>query len=150
MTTNTRSQTGFTLIEMLVASVLMIVGVYSILAVLPQAARTSNKAGHLSTLNHLASEQIEHLRSLNYADATLTAGTHPTLQFGTYPVPGFPGEFSMRWIVSAGPTDGSGTVESRMKTVSVEATYFVRYDLSGNPIENPDGLKVTFRTFLSE
>ena len=141
------------LIEVLAASVVMVVGVYAILAVFPQALRISRDSGRASALNHLGSQQIEYLRSLDYGHTDLAIGTHPTLQNDStgqnyYPVSGFPEEHSMRWIVSAGPKDGSGTVEALMKTVIVEATFRVRYDASANPIEIPESLSVAFQTFL--
>ena len=155
MTGRARSQAGFTLIEVLVASFVMIVGIFAVLAVFPQALRTTRESGRASVLNHLAAQQVEYLRSVGYAHTDMATGTHPSIANDStgqkyYPVSGFAEQYSMRWIVSSGPTDGTGTAESQMKTVRIEATYLIRYDNSANPISDPDGIEVEFATFLSE
>ena len=150
-----RSQAGFTLVEVLVASVIMMIGVFGVLAAFPQSFRSAKKSGHQSVLNHLVSEQLDDLRSLDYADSTLALGTHPTQQTDSqsqryYPVAGFPEEFSLRWTVSNGPTDQSGASVANMKIVVVEGTYLVRYTSGGAPIEQTDSVTVVVPTYLAE
>jgi uncharacterized protein (TIGR02598 family) len=144
-----------TLVEVLVASVIMIVGLLSVMAIFPQSMGTARESSRILVLNRLATEQLEELRSLNYEDSDLSSGTHPTLQFDSngdryYPVTGFPEEYSLRWAVQAGPTDGSGTAEPNMKTIVVEATYWVRYTAGGVPIENPGSVTTQFQTLLAD
>jgi prepilin-type N-terminal cleavage/methylation domain-containing protein len=146
---------GFTLVEVLVASAVMTVGVYAVLAVFPQALRITRDSGRLSTLSHLAAQQVEYLRSIDYGSSELALGTHPTIQTDAggskyYPVSGFDEVYSMRWIVTAGPTTGSGSAQADMKTVRIEATHRIRYDDSGNVIDNPEGLSVVLRTFIAD
>ena len=155
MRPNNNRQSGFTLIEVLVASVVMMVGVFSLLAVFPQALRMTRESGRTSVLNHLAAQQVEYLRSIDYGGSDLATGTHPTIANDStgakyYPVSAFSEEYSMRWIVGAGPTDGTGTAEAAMKSVTIEVTYLIRYDNSANPIDNSDGIQVMFRTYLAE
>ncbi len=150
-----RSQAGFTLIEVLVASLIMLVGVFGILAAFPNAFRSAKKSGHRSVLNHLVGEKLDDLRSVDYADSSLTLGTHPTQQVDSqsqryYPVPGFPEEFSVRWTVSNGPTDKSGASVAGMKIVVVEGAHLVRYTSSGTPIEETDSVTVVVPTYLAE
>jgi prepilin-type N-terminal cleavage/methylation domain-containing protein len=150
-----KRQSGFTLIEVLIASVVMTVGVFSILAVFPQSLRMTRESGHMSVLNHLAAQQVEYLRSVGYGHTDMAIGTHPTIASDStgkkyYPVSGLDEEYSMRWIVSTGPTDGTGTAEASMKTVTIEATYLIRYDISADPIADPDGIQITFTTFVSD
>ena len=150
-----RSQAGFTLLEVLVASVIMIVGVFGVLAVFPNAFRSAKESGHRSVLHHLVGEKLDDLRSVDYADSSLALGIHPTQQSDSqsqryYPVPGFPEEFSVRWTVSAGPTDGSGGSLAKMKIVVVEGTYLVRYSSSGTPIEKAGSVTVIVPTYLAE
>ncbi len=107
-----RSESGFTLVEVLVASLIMIIGVFGVLAAFPQAFRSAKESGHRSVLNHLVGEKLDDLRSLDYSDTSLALGTHPAQQVDSqsqryYPVPGFPEEFSLRWTVSNGPTEQS-------------------------------------------
>ena len=150
-----RSQAGFTLLEVLVASVIMIVGVFGVLVTFPNAFRSAKESGHRSVLNHLVSEKLDELRSLDYSDSTLALGTNPTQQFDSqaqryHPVSGFPEEFSLRWTVSNGPTDQSGASVARMKIVVVEGTYLVRYTSSGTPIEETDSVTVVVPTYLAK
>ena len=150
-----RSQAGFTLLEVLVASVIMIVGVFGVLAVFPHAFRSAKESGHRSVLQHLVGEKLDDLRSVDYADSSLALGTHPTQQFDSqtqryYPVQGFPEEFSVRWTVLNGPTDSSGGSVAKMKIVVVEGTYLVRYSSSGTPIEETNSVTVVVPTYLAE
>ena len=150
-----RSQAGFTLVEVLVASIIMTVGVFGVLAAFPHSFRSAKESGHRSVLTHLVSEKLDDLRSLDYADSSLDPGTHPTQQFDSqgqryYPVQGFPEEFSVRWTVTDGPTDWSGAPEDEMKIVVVEGTHLVRYTVSGTPIEDTGSVTVVVPTYLAE
>ncbi|MDH3285087.1 MAG: hypothetical protein OEQ13_10130 [Acidobacteriota bacterium] len=146
---------GVSLVEALIASLLMIVGIVSIMGVFPETYQRTTDAGRKSKVNHLAVEAVERLRSLDYADADLTAGTHPApvidgLGRRFYPVTGMPLEFTLRWDVSAGPTDGSGTAHPDMKTVEVRAGYNVWYDAADDLISGERGFVMTFTTFITE
>lgn len=150
-----RSASGFTLIEVLVATVIMIVGVFGLMAVFPTAYRTTKDSGRVSVLHHLASERLDQLRSLDFDHSSLGMGVHPAVQAdstGTfyYPLTGFDEEYSLRWIVLPGPTDATGNPVARMKTVVVEATHDVRYSTSGDPLPSVSGSTTTLRTFLTD
>ena len=143
-----------TLVEVLVASVVLMIGVLGTLAVYPQAIGTVHRSNHMLILNQLANEKLESLRALDYDHADLSVGVHPAQQIDSkgdyyYAVPGFPDEYSVRWAVQAGPTDGSGTSEPNIKTVVVEATYWVRYTPGGLPIENDGSLDTRFQTYVT-
>ena len=143
-----------TLVEVLVASLVMVIGVLSTLAVFPQAIRTAHRSSHMLVLNQLANEKLDSLRALDFDHADLSVGVHPVQEFDSmgdlyYPVPGFPDEYSLRWRVQAGPTDGSGTPEANIKTVVIEVTYWVRYTAGGAPIENVGSLSTPFQTYVS-
>jgi Tfp pilus assembly protein PilV len=144
-----------TLVEVLVASLIMIAGLVSVMAVFPQSLGTARESSRHLVLNRLAMEKLELLRSLDFDDADLSPGVHPTIQFDSngnryYPVSSFPEEYSLRWTVQAGPTDGSGTAEPEMKTITVEATYWVRYTSGGVPVENAESVTTRFRTVVAE
>ena len=148
-------ESGFSLVEVLIASVLLIVGVVSMLAVFPQSFRNSTNSGRAAVLNHLAVEKIEELRGLLLTHDDLTVGTHPAQGSDStgqkyYPATGFDEDVSLRWRVSAGPTDGDGIAEPDIRTVVVEATYRVRYTLAGEPITNENSLATSFGTLLTE
>jgi len=143
------------LVEVLVASLIMIAGLVSVMAVFPQSLGTARESSRVLVLNRLAMEKLELLRSLDFDDGDLSLGVHPAIQFDSngnryYPVSSFPEEYSLRWTVQAGPTDGSGTAEPDMKTITVEATYWVRYTSGGAPVENAGSVTTRFRTFVAD
>ncbi len=149
-------QAGFSLVEVLIASVIMIVGVFGVMAVFPQTLRSTKQSGRMSVLSQLAIEKMEQLRSRDLSDADLLIGTHPpkvddSTSQKYYPVPGFPEEYSLRWVVTAGPSDGAGNAEAQMRSVAVEATYRVRYiGVSSQPDYGTDSLELTSSTFVTD
>ena len=149
------SQSGVTLIEVLVALLLLAVGMIGVMAVFPQVLGSVRNSGRNLSLDQIASEKLESLRALDDADSDLALGVHPALQTDSsgaryYPVPGYPENYSLRWEVLAGPTDAAGTAEPKMKTVVVEATYLTRYTLGGTAVQQPGSMETRFRTFLTE
>jgi len=138
----------------LVASVVLMLGVLGTLAVFPQAIGTAHRSSHMLVLNQLANERLDALRALDIGHADLSVGVHPLQVFDSkgdryYPVPGFSEDYSLRWTVQAGPTDGTGTPEPNIKTVVVEATYWVRYTAGGVPVENDGSLGTRFQTYVT-
>jgi len=143
-----------TLVEVLVASLVLVIGVLGTLAAFPQAFGTAHRSSHMLVLNQLANEKLDSLRALDLDDADLSVGVHPVQGFDSngdlyYPVPGFSDDYSLRWTVQAGPTDSSGTPEANMRTVVVEVTYWVRYTAGGLPIENDGSLGTRFQTYVA-
>ena len=146
-------QSGFSLVEVLIASVVLIVGITAVIAAFPQAYRTTTDAGRMSVLNHLINEKMEELRSLEITDSDLSIATHPAQANDSggnkyYPVPGLSEEYSLRWVVSAGPTDGGGTAEPEMRTVVVQATFMTRYTTAGAPLTTERSIEVRSLTYL--
>ena len=147
-------QSGFTLVEVLVASLVLVVGVLGMLAVFVQAFNDTTNSGRSVVLNHLAAEKLEELRSLPFDVDELSTGTHPDQANDAtgqkyYPAPGFDEDISLRWEVGAGPTDGSGTPEPSIKTIVVEATYRVRYTVEGVPITSATSLEASSGTLIT-
>ena len=149
-----RGQEGLTLVEVLIASLVLLIGILGMMSVFPQAIGAAHRSSHTLVLNQLAKEKLESLRGLDYDHADLAVGVHPAQQFDSngdryYSVPGFAEDYSLRWTVQAGPTDGSGTAEPDIKTVVVESTYWVRYTLGGVPIENNRSLSMQYQTYIT-
>jgi prepilin-type N-terminal cleavage/methylation domain-containing protein len=71
----TRSH-GFTLVEVLVALMVFVVGVLSIAAMMPTGSRSVNRSGDQTRASELASACAERLLSTSYADADLFSGAH--------------------------------------------------------------------------
>jgi type IV pilus modification protein PilV len=75
MTTRIRSE-GFTLVEVLVALMVFVVGVLSIAAMMPTGSQSVNRSGDETRASELASACAERLLSTSYTDADLTSGVH--------------------------------------------------------------------------
>jgi Tfp pilus assembly protein PilV len=138
----------------LLAGSILAVGILGLLALYPQSLESARRSGESLVLHQLANERMEALRSLAHDDADLNAGVHPATVFDSngdryYPVSGFPEQYSVRWTVQAGPTDGTGTAEPNMKTVTVEASYRVRYTAGGDPITENASQTVPLRIYLA-
>ncbi len=147
-------EAGVTLVEVLVAMVILALSLTAMMALFPQAFRSTNDAGRMSLLNRLASQKIEELGSQPLGHADLSIGTHPGQQTDSsganyYPLPGYGEEFSLRWIVTAGPTDGTGTPEAGVRTTRVEATYLTRY-ASTTAVRGPGSLEATLTTYVTD
>jgi len=143
-----------TLVEVLVASAVLLIGILGTRAAFPLAIGAAHRASHTLVLNQLANGKLEALRALDYDHADLAIGVHPAQKFDSgggryYPVPGFSNDYSLRWTVQAGPTDGTGTAEPNIKVVVVESTYWVRYTAAGVPIENNGSLSSRFQTYVT-
>ena len=150
-----KAQSGFTLIEVLIASVVLAVSIVGMLAAFPQAFRATMSSGQVAVLNYLATEKLEQLRALPYDDSDLNAGVLPALATDStgqryYPVPRYDENFSLRWTVSNGPTDGTGTPVPFIKTVVVEATHRTRYTILGVRIMNENSLTAVIGTLVTE
>lgn len=147
-------QEGLTLVEVLIASLVLLIGILGMMAVFPQAINAAHRSSHTLVLNQLAKESLESLRALDYDHADLAVGVHPAQQFDSngdryYSVSGFDEDYSLRWTVQAGPTDGSGTAEPDVKTVVVESTHWIRYTSGGVPIENDRSLSMQYQTYIT-
>src|SRR5680860_783702 len=73
-----QKQRGFTLIEVLVASLLLMIVLIPLLGIFISSVSASLKAETENAASLLAQEQIEELRGLNYASLTLNSKDHST------------------------------------------------------------------------
>ena len=146
-----KGQKGTTLVELLVAIVILAVGIIGTIAVLPQAYRGITRAGRISTINHLGYQKIDELRTkanANWGHADVTDGAHPTTPAARMVGSTFP-NYSITWTIDDGsppiPTGGG------IKTIIVEVGYLL-YDSSGNAISPPPNQRLSkkFQTFVSE
>ena len=65
-----RTLTGFTLIELIISIVILIVGLVGVLLIIPLAQRASGRSALASRASILASEKIEELKSKGYEELT--------------------------------------------------------------------------------
>jgi prepilin-type N-terminal cleavage/methylation domain-containing protein len=68
-----RRQEGFTLVEILIATVLVAIGVLSTVGVMASAQKLSLVAERQTTLAHRAQRELERLQSLSYVSLAMTA-----------------------------------------------------------------------------
>lgn len=146
---------GFTVIEMLVASTILVVALLGVAAVLPVADITLHQSGQVSKAVSLAQEMIEMIKNDRFTTLTEYHGVD-TRTTSTYPVdnpiPPIPGSNAnflggtnvTKWAndihlflaTGSGITGGYGTIS--VATVATDST--------GNPILR----KVTVRVFWTE
>jgi prepilin-type N-terminal cleavage/methylation domain-containing protein len=69
-------QGGFTLIEILIAMVVLGFGILAVASMQTSAARGTALGRRLTEANNLASQQIELFKTLPYADASIASGSH--------------------------------------------------------------------------
>ncbi len=69
---------GFTLIEILVAMVILSVSIIGIMALLPNDYRLITAAGRISAMNHIGQQTLDQLRGLPSSFLDLQEGTHPS------------------------------------------------------------------------
>ncbi len=142
------SVNGFSLVEVLVAMLVLSVGVIGVMAVFPQAYRDVTQAGRVSTLNHLGYKKMDELKTLGFGNAALAGSVSPgtvhsdntltlipgsssgyyysVIDPGTSDPPGNEYEnYSIKWnVISDFPITG-------VSTVIIETGWGISYDSSG-------------------
>src|SRR5882762_3154842 len=71
------SERGISLVEVLIALVVLSVGIMAVGGIFPAGTRTELQTRMQSTANYYAQQQLEQLRALHWDDAALNAGRHP-------------------------------------------------------------------------
>jgi prepilin-type N-terminal cleavage/methylation domain-containing protein len=72
-----RSERGMSLVELVVALVVLSIGVLAIGGVFPAGSRAQLQDKMMTTGSYYAQQKIEDLEGLTWSDATLTDGRHP-------------------------------------------------------------------------
>ena len=91
-----------TMIEMMIALIVLSIGLLGIAAIFPAGRRFSNRDRLMTTASDLALQKLEQIRTYSYSDANLTVGTHPTVSGETV---GPNNRFVRWWTVSQIATD---------------------------------------------
>jgi prepilin-type N-terminal cleavage/methylation domain-containing protein len=114
-------QAGFSLIELMVALVLLGIGILSIANVFPLGSRTQLRDRLRTSAADLAQQKMEQLHVVNWSDALLSVGTHPDANGETLTLTN-EGTFNRRWIVQS---QAGAFADMKMVTVRVTWTYQV-------------------------
>ena len=98
-----RSERGITLIEMMIALVVLSLGVLAIAQLFPAGTRRQVSDRMLTTANNYAQQKLEDLSGVAWTDTTLTDGQHPT----TDELLGSNGQWKRHYVVAtmASPLD---------------------------------------------
>lgn len=68
---------GFSLVEVLIALIVMAIGIFSVARMFPAGARGQVQDRLTIGANDYVQEKLEYLRGLTWSDANLTEGRHP-------------------------------------------------------------------------
>jgi len=130
-------QTGFTILELLVASVIMIVALLGIAAVLPTADMTIHQSGQMTKAISLAQEMIEAVRNDSANDPELYDGVNTTNSstfppdvgttfFGTTTLNKWKNDINLVLAPGAGITNGVGTIDVSIVTSNTAGATILR------------------------
>lgn len=72
-----RSQRGMTLIELMVAMVVLTLGVLAVGRMFPAGSRAQLQDRMMTAGNNYAQQQVEQLQGLTWSDASVSLGRHP-------------------------------------------------------------------------
>jgi prepilin-type N-terminal cleavage/methylation domain-containing protein len=122
-----RAQRGATLVELLVALVVLAIGVLAVAQLFPAGSRGQLRARMRTVGNNYAQDKIEELNTLTWGDVGLSVGTHPAETLGSS------GKWRRSYTVEAmaAPMDNLRRVTVRVswtttRPETVTATTYVR------------------------
>lgn len=111
MTDMMRNEKGSSVVEIMVALVVLGIGLVSAMRVLPESSTKTTRSRNKTTAVNIAQEKIEELMGRPYADADLAAGNHDDAD---NPIRG---RYVRTWTIS------DNTPVSGMKMISVSVTF---------------------------
>lgn len=124
-----RDERGITLVEVLIALVVLSIGILAVGQLFPAGSRSQVRSRMTTSASYYAQEKLEELSCASFTGAALSVGRHPTS--GTEPV-GSTGQWGRFYEVSALSAPLSNmkrvtvTVEWAGGTRSVSTTTYVR------------------------
>lgn len=72
-----RASRGMTLVELMVALIVLSVGILALARIFPSATRTQEQSRLQTAASYYAQERVEKLTSLSWSDTALSVGRHP-------------------------------------------------------------------------
>jgi Tfp pilus assembly protein PilV len=109
-----REERGFTLVEVLVCTFILTLGMVSIAGLLAVTIQAQIGARESARSTRLAQEKVDELMKMNFTAADVSIGGNLDANVANHnetPIPGV----TLRWVVAAGPTD-----DTRVLTVRVQ------------------------------
>ena len=140
-----KTQKGFTLVELLVAIVILAVGIIGIMSLFPQSYSHIGNAGHVSTMNHLGQMKLDQLKTLSYNHVDLTTGFHTAAS----------GNYTLVWNVSPNqPVNDMKTVDLEVGHQLYDMNQFMTQPFSSVPsLSSSEAMNqkaVNFQMFIAE
>jgi Tfp pilus assembly protein PilV len=122
-----RGQRGASIVELMVALVVLAIGILAVGQLFPAGTRGQQKDRMFTTANMLAHEKLEDLRAVSWSAADLTAGTHGPDSVGVHK------QFLRSYVVTAmaAPMDQVKRVDvtvnyTYLRPRTVTATTYIR------------------------
>jgi prepilin-type N-terminal cleavage/methylation domain-containing protein len=146
------AEKGFTLVELLVAIVILAVGIIGIVTLFPQSYTHVGNAGRLSVMNHIGQKKLDELKTLSYNHVDLLDGFHPSpgpverISYMDSSGKDIYKDYTIQWEVREDQpiTD--------MKTIIVTVAHQL-YNESNQPLDSAKAMNqkvIHFQTYVSE
>jgi type II secretory pathway pseudopilin PulG len=110
---SSKSEGGFTLVEILISTFILTIGMVSIAGLLAVTLQAQMAARESARSTRLAQNKMDELMKLQFTDARVSVGGNLDASVANYNDTTTPG-ITLRWLVAAGPTD-----DTRVLTVRV-------------------------------
>lgn len=107
-----RSERGASIVEMMVALIVLAIGILAVGQLFPAGTRGQQKDRMFTTANMLAHEQLETLRAADWFGASMSVGTHGPDSVGTT------NQYALTYVVSPMPAP-----MDQVKRVDVTVSY---------------------------
>jgi prepilin-type N-terminal cleavage/methylation domain-containing protein len=146
-----RDERGLSLLEVLIAIIILAVALTSISYFFSQARGNIEVTGRMRCGLALAQDKIEELKDLGYSHDDLSEGPHSDRvdSDGTVPTEG-EGEFYRQWTVTDfdDPADGISTDDKDYKLIELKV-YDQRLNPGSATLNDPDKLVCELKTYIS-
>ena len=114
-----KSEGGFTLVEVLVCTFILTIGMVSIAGLLAVTLQAQQGARESARSTRLAQEKVDELMKMNFTAADVSVGGNLDANVANHnetPIPGV----TLRWVVAAGPTDDTRVVTVRVTNMRAQ------------------------------
>jgi len=149
-TNGLRDERGLSLLEVLIAIIILALALTSISYFFSQARGNIEVCGHMRCGLALAQDKMEELKDLGYSHPDLSEGTHSDRvdSDGTVPTE-WEGEFYRQWIVTPVPDSANGTDEPMDYKLVELKIYDQRLNPGSPTLDDADKLASELKTYIS-